>query len=111
MRIVYGVSGEGFGHAMRAKELIRSLIMTGHEIKVITYGQAYDELKSGNAYVGSYFGSGKSVSITKVSLAYYMGRTRQNYLYPVYVFEGTDGFTAYISALDDAWTVKNETAN
>ena len=76
-----------------------------------TTQQAYDELKSGNAYVGSYFGSGKSVSITKVSLAYYLGRTRQNYLYPVYVFEGTDGFTAYISALDDAWTVKNETAN
>lgn len=41
MRIIYGVSGEGFGHSSRAREMISHLIKKGHEVLVITYGQAY----------------------------------------------------------------------
>jgi uncharacterized protein (TIGR00661 family) len=44
MKIIYGVSGEGFGHSSRAREMITYLQKQGHEILVITYGQAYPVL-------------------------------------------------------------------
>ena len=40
MRIIYGLSGQGFGHSARAKEIIKHLIDAGHELKIFTYGQA-----------------------------------------------------------------------
>lgn len=45
MRIVYGVCGEGFGHSSRAKKVIPYFKKKGHEVFVITYGQAYQILK------------------------------------------------------------------
>lgn len=39
-KIIYGVAGQGFGHSTRAKEMIRFLIKSGHEVLVFTYGQA-----------------------------------------------------------------------
>lgn len=44
MNILYGVSGEGFGHSSRAKEIISHLEKRGHKVKIITYGQAFDVL-------------------------------------------------------------------
>lgn len=46
MRILYGVSGEGFGHSSRAKVIIEHLIRRGHQVLVLTYGQAVDVLKA-----------------------------------------------------------------
>lgn len=45
MRILYGVCGEGFGHSSRAKTVIEHLKKRGHEILILTYGQAYPVLK------------------------------------------------------------------
>lgn len=45
MKILYGVSGEGFGHSSRAKKIIPFLLRRGHSILVMTYGQAYDVLR------------------------------------------------------------------
>jgi uncharacterized protein (TIGR00661 family) len=45
MKILYGLAGEGFGHSSRALTIIPFLQKHGHEIKVITYGQAYQVLK------------------------------------------------------------------
>lgn len=45
MRILYGVAGEGFGHATRAKVIINYLLKRGHNVKVLTYGQAVNFLK------------------------------------------------------------------
>lgn len=39
-RILYGVSGEGSGHAMRSREVIRHLTREGHTIELVTYGRA-----------------------------------------------------------------------
>ena len=44
-KILYGLSGQGFGHSTRSKETIRHLIDAGHEIKIFTYGQALFMLK------------------------------------------------------------------
>ncbi|MBU2523404.1 MAG: hypothetical protein KKE23_03900 [Nanoarchaeota archaeon] len=44
VRILYGVSGEGSGHATRSKVVIEHL-QREHEVKVITYGRGYSLLK------------------------------------------------------------------
>jgi uncharacterized protein (TIGR00661 family) len=44
-RILYGISGQGFGHAMRSKVILDYLIKQGHEVEVLTHGQAYPYLK------------------------------------------------------------------
>lgn len=39
-RIIYGVSGQGFGHSTRSKEILKYLVSQGNKILVFTYGQA-----------------------------------------------------------------------
>ncbi len=39
-KIIYGVSGQGFGHSTRSKEILKYLASQGHEILIFTYGQA-----------------------------------------------------------------------
>ena len=45
MRILYGVTGEGMGHATRSKVVIEHLIARGHKVKVVVSGRAYEFLK------------------------------------------------------------------
>jgi uncharacterized protein (TIGR00661 family) len=44
MRILYGVTGEGLGHAMRARTIARHLEARGHEVLFAASGQAHDLL-------------------------------------------------------------------
>lgn len=39
-KIIYGVSGQGFGHSTRSQEVLRHLVRSGHQVLVFTYGQA-----------------------------------------------------------------------
>jgi len=71
---------------------------------VKTAQQAFDDLKNGKGYIAAYNGSGNQIQITKVYLAYYLGTIQQNYLMPVVVFEGQDGFFAYVPAITDSAT-------
>jgi hypothetical protein len=64
---------------------------------------AFDELKNGKAYIASYAGSKTTVVINNIYLAYYLGEEKQEYLMPVIVFEGDDGFVAYVSAVKTEW--------
>ncbi len=43
-RIIYGVSGQGFGHAARSHETLRHLKKQGHKLMILTYNQAADLL-------------------------------------------------------------------
>lgn len=70
---------------------------------IISVNDAYTILKKGNAYIGSYFGSEKDITIKEVFLGYYLGEQKQQYLMPIYVFEGKDGFSAYVSAIKNDW--------
>ncbi len=45
MRILYGVIGEGLGHATRSRVVARHLVAQGHEVKVAASGRAYPYLK------------------------------------------------------------------
>ncbi|HUQ85125.1 MAG TPA: hypothetical protein VM077_02275 [Candidatus Limnocylindrales bacterium] len=60
---------------------------------------AFEELKNSKAYVASYSGLEQQIQINKVYLAYYLGEHKQSHLIPIYVFEGQDGFLAYVSAI------------
>lgn len=67
---------------------------------------AYEQLKSGQAYIASYFGTSTNISITNVFLAYYIGTQAQDFLMPIFVFEGNEGFFAYVTATADEWINK-----
>lgn len=70
-----------------------------------TASDAFLELKNGNAYILSP-SDNKNVSIRNVYLGYYMGDKEQNFLMPAVVFEGDNGFIAYVSAVKDEWINK-----
>ena len=44
MRILYGVAGEGLGHAMRSRVVAQHLYARGHEVKLVASGRARDYL-------------------------------------------------------------------
>lgn len=44
MRILYGVVGEGMGHATRSRVVLAHLVQAGHEVEVMTSGRARDFL-------------------------------------------------------------------
>ncbi len=44
MRILYGVVGEGMGHAMRSRVVLERLLALGHEVEIIASGRAADFL-------------------------------------------------------------------
>jgi hypothetical protein len=66
---------------------------------VKTAQQAFDDLKNGKGYIASYNGSDSQILISNVFLAYYLGDLEENYLTPVVVFQGQDGFFAYVPAV------------
>ncbi|MEA3515186.1 MAG: MJ1255/VC2487 family glycosyltransferase [Nanoarchaeota archaeon] len=45
MRILYGLSGDGYGHSSRAKVVGAYLKKWGHDLKFVTYGRSVDVLK------------------------------------------------------------------
>lgn len=67
--------------------------------------EAFEELKKGAGYVAAFTGSPDDVEvhIGNAYLAYYMGDKEQQYLMPVYVFEGDKGFFGYVSAVRNEW--------
>lgn len=71
-----------------------------------TASQALDDLKNGKGYIAAFSGSGTTVSITDVSLGYFLDTTSQDYLEPLIVLQGDQGFVAYVAALTDTWTQK-----
>jgi uncharacterized protein (TIGR00661 family) len=44
MKILYGVVGEGMGHAMRSRVVLEHLVSQGHEIEIMASGRATDFL-------------------------------------------------------------------
>lgn len=46
MRILYGVVGEGMGHAMRSAVILETLLDRGHDVRIVVSGRAADYLKT-----------------------------------------------------------------
>jgi hypothetical protein len=69
-----------------------------------TVDEAYQELQDGKAFISNYFGSKKDISITDVSLGYFLSELKQEYIMPIYVFHASDGeFYGFVSAIKEDW--------
>ncbi len=66
--------------------------------------QAFDELQKGKGFIAAIPNNTTQISITNVTLGYYLDINSQNYLMPIIVFQGDKGFFGYIPAVNDAWT-------
>lgn len=45
MKILYGVVGEGMGHAIRSSVILHKLVADGHDVHIVVSGRAHDFLK------------------------------------------------------------------
>ena len=73
---------------------------TTYSIKTST--EAFEEWKKGKAYIASHNPLDLEILIKNLYLGYYIGQEKQDYLMPIYVFEGNN-FLAYVSAIRDEW--------
>lgn len=71
-----------------------------------TASVAFEDLKKGKAYIASFSSLSNKISIKNISLGYYISEKKQDYLLPIVVFEGNDGFIAYQLAVTDEWVNK-----
>ena len=69
---------------------------------------AWEEVKNNKAYVAQVKEIAKAITIRKIYLAYY-DTGPQEFLQPVYVFEGDEEFVAYVSAVDEEWVAEKIT--
>jgi hypothetical protein len=69
-----------------------------------TPAQAWEELKAGKAFVANLGNNQKEITIRRVYLAYFESNQPQEYLQPIYVFEGDNNFVAYVPAITNQWT-------
>lgn len=72
-----------------------------------TAEEAFIELKDGKAYIANAASpDSNDVSLQEISLGYYMSDKTQDFLMPIVVFKGTNGFVAYLPAVKDEWISK-----
>lgn len=64
------------------------------------------QLKEKKAYIATYSDNNSNIVIKNVSLGYYLSQQEQDYLLPIVVFEGDNGFFAYVPAVRDEWVGK-----
>ncbi|MCX6793596.1 MAG: hypothetical protein NTY06_00645 [Candidatus Gottesmanbacteria bacterium] len=69
-----------------------------------TSNQAWEELQSGGGYIARYPSTGNIAVVRNVYLAYYDSFDPQMYLQPIFVFDGDNGFRAYLPAVTPPWT-------
>jgi hypothetical protein len=65
---------------------------------------AWEELQSGNGFIARYPTQGNDITVRTIHLGYYDSITPQTYLQPVFVFEGDDGFLAFVPAVASPWS-------
>ena len=56
MRILYGVNGEGMGHATRSEVVITDLLGAGHDVRIMASGAAFKYLDGRLGHVNEIFG-------------------------------------------------------
>lgn len=67
---------------------------------------AWSQLQAGEGVIIRLVSDNTNVIVRNVELAYYDSDSPQEFLQPVYVFKGDNGFVAYISAVDKKWIGK-----
>lgn len=72
-----------------------------------TSAEAWAELQAGQGFVARVDENVKQVTVRKIGLGYFDAPVPQNYLYPIYVFEGDDNFVGYVPAIASEWLESN----
>lgn len=101
-----------FSGAKKEKKRILQLAYTYWPVDyqiVATYplkqsSQAWTELQEGKGYIVRYPKNSTTAIIRNAYVAYYDSFEPQTYLQPVFVFEGDNGFMAYVPAITSEWT-------
>ncbi len=65
--------------------------------------QAWQDLQNNKGSIARYPRKGSSAVVRNSMLAYYDSFDPQNYLQPIFVFEGDDGFVGYVHAISPEW--------
>lgn len=99
------IGGIGMLEANYTHQAISELF-TSYPLK--TAHEAFEELVQGKAFIAAFpdineYKQKTEIKITNVSLGYYIGIEKQQYLMPIVVFENRDGFFAYVSAIQNSW--------
>lgn len=69
-----------------------------------TVDQAWKELTDNQGFIAGLAEKNlKTITIRNVYLGYYLSPATQDFLYPVFVFEGDREFLGYVSAIDPVW--------
>lgn len=84
----------------------QSISNNGSTYPILTANQALKQFELGNTYIVSNPQNLTSVSIKKVTLAYYLGGEKLDYLLPIVIFEDDKGFRAYVLTIKDEWVNK-----
>lgn len=109
---MYGPDGyKGSAHAiisgaLNGKDSIVAMEFSYQEVDyqqmetypVTSSQEALRSLQAGKGYIASYEDQEEEVIIRQVSLGYYQSNEEQDYLQPVYVFEGDNDFIGYVPA-------------
>lgn len=103
---VFIASGAVEGQVVEANFYHQNISEIAATYPIKTADEAFLELQKGKAYIASYFGEDKNVIIKDVFLGYYLGEKPQDYLMPIIIFSGDNGFFAYIQAVKDEWIGK-----
>jgi uncharacterized protein (TIGR00661 family) len=77
VRILYGVVGEGMGHATRSRVVIEHLVARGHDVRVVASGRASAYLARRVASVGAIWGLTVAYSENEVRRWQTLGRNLQ----------------------------------
>ncbi|MBI2010369.1 MAG: hypothetical protein HYS86_04315 [Candidatus Chisholmbacteria bacterium] len=64
---------------------------------------AWQELQAGQGYIANVDSGVTRATVRRVALGYYDSAIPQNYLQPIYVFEGDNNFVAYVPAIPTQW--------
>lgn len=69
-----------------------------------TAAQAWEELKGGGGFLAQVNPNVEKVVVRKIYLAYFYPEEYQNFLQPIFVFEGDQNFLGFVPAVSPAWT-------
>jgi uncharacterized protein (TIGR00661 family) len=96
MRVLYGVVGEGMGHAMRSRVVLEHLVSGGHRVQVMASGRAVAYLKERFPDVNEIHG---------FHIVYEQGRVKRGKTLVSNLFAGSGGVPknvrAYFELVDD----------
>ncbi|HSW87957.1 MAG TPA: hypothetical protein VLG12_02220 [Candidatus Saccharimonadales bacterium] len=100
---------QGGRTVLTANATIKAITDTNGTYPIKSVEQAFKELQtaSPSAYIASQATPATTtVKINQMSLGYFIGQGEQTYVMPIFVFQGENGFYAYVSAVTDAWIKK-----